>query len=240
MEKIHFAVVEDEEETLEDRVELLNELRETLDIEVAFTARTKKEFFEKYNNNTDSVDALILDIELIGAQQGGLEIAMKVKKPVIFISGYTKDYINSIEEVESYCTVVKHITKPVSDARFKQGIENFCKEIRLHKDTFFKVLLGDTEVNAYDIVFIEQDEKGEHKKVFYFMNRTPIKVNRFDFSAIRAWNLTSKVFRRMTKQIVVNERYNHYNVFRYVDGDGKMVEKEIVGSTLYGKDGELI
>lgn len=239
METIYFAIVEDEEEVLEDRIELLTELKNKLDIEIIFTARTKKEFFEKYNKDPDKIDALILDIGLAGAQQGGLEIAMKVKKPVIFISGYTKDYINSIEEIETECSIVKHLTKPVSDKRFEQGITNFCNEIRLHNDKVYRIRLGDETINIYDIVFIEQGEKGTKEKKFYFANREPIETNNFSFDKIKEWDLPYRIFRRMSKQVVVNEKHNNYNIFRYID-KGKMMEKEIVGTDLYGKNGELI
>jgi len=239
METIYFAIVEDEEEVLEDRIELLTELKNKLDIEIIFTARTKKEFFEKYNKDPDKIDALILDIGLTGAQQGGLEIAMKVKKPVIFISGYTKDYINSIEEIETECTIVKHLTKPVSDKRFEQGITNFCEEIRLHKDNVYMIKLGDEMINIYDIVFIEQGEKGSKGKIFYFANREPIETNNFSFEKIKEWNLPSRIFRRMSRQVVVNDKHNNYNIFRYID-NGKMTEKEFIVNRLHGINGELI
>lgn len=240
METIRFALVEDEEDTLDDRVELLNELSEKLDIEIAFTARTKKDFFEQYKSQPEKVDALILDIELVGAQQGGLEIAMKVKKPVLFISGYTRNYINSIEEVENSCPIVKHLTKPVSDSRFELGITNFCKDIRLHKDKEYKIRLGDKVINVYDIVFIEQGEKGSKCKTFYFANEKPVETNNFTFERIKEWNIPSQIFRKMSKQIVVNENFNDHNFFRYIDKNGKMSDIEIVGSQLYGNNGELI
>lgn len=187
MSKIRFAIVEDEQLYLDDRCENLDELKNECDVDVVIKAHNAEEFFAEYRKNPDNVDALILDIDLTGSYTG-LQIAEKVLKPSLFVSGYNAKYLNSIEDLSDRIDVVMHITKPMSDDRFKNTVRSFCKEIRLHQlrdnNTLRFKRKGTTiEINVKDIVFFMSISDGSNKK-FYFKDKDPIEITDCSFSDI--------------------------------------------------------
>jgi hypothetical protein len=106
MSKIKFAVIEDEEDFLEDRCEVLDEIAKDCNLEVTLKARSSKEFFEKYNANPDNVDAMILDIDL-GEGRTGLDIVDKIRKPALLASGFIDKYLTKIEDL-SDDVIIEH------------------------------------------------------------------------------------------------------------------------------------
>ena len=174
MSKIRFAVVEDEQLYLDDRCENLDELKNECDVEVVIKAHNAEEFFAEYRKNPDNVDALILDIDLTGSYTG-LQIAEKVLKPSLFVSGYNAKYLNNIEDLSDRIDVVMHVTKPMSDEKFKNKVRDFCNEIRMHQKFNNQILPFEREgmpvsIPASDIVFLESIPDGSNNKMIYFKN----------------------------------------------------------------------
>ena len=245
MKKINFAIVEDDELTLEDRIENLKEIEKNCEIELVFSATTKRDFFNKYNEYENDIDALILDIELPGSPQGGIEIAQKVKKPCIFTSGNNAEYLKDIENIKhDYNLPVDHLTKPIPDERFKKTIENFCKEIR--NNVIQKVTLKNKQeeisVHPNDIVMIRQEVKGGKGKTIYFTNRKPFKLGELAFDKINLWT-NEKLFKKFTQDTVIN--INNYEIedsrikVSYIDETcNKKVE--LIKPTSYGLKGEFV
>ncbi len=211
MSKIRFAVVEDEQLYLDDRCENLDELKNECDVEVVIKAHNAEEFFAEYRKNPDNVDALILDIDLTGSYTG-LQIAEKVLKPSLFVSGYNAKYLNNIEDLSDRIDVVMHITKPMSDEKFKNKVRSFCNEIRLHQ--FQKQMLSFkkadgmyVKIPASDIVFLESIPDGSNNKMIYFKSEEPIKLSDFSFSKIAEWSLRTVAIVQINKGCYVNKAH---------------------------------
>ena len=244
MSKIRFAVVEDVQLYLDDRCENLDELRNECDIEVVIKAHDAEEFFAEYRKNPDNVDALILDIDLTGSYTG-LQIAEKVKKPSLFVSGFNKKYLDNIEDLSDRIDVVMHISKPMSDEKFKNKVRSFCNEIRLHQFhnqmLTFKRNGSPVKISARDIDFLESVSDGSNNKMIYFKKDKPLQLNDFSFSRIAEWSLSSVSIVQASKSCYVNKEHienkeqNEIKVSCMDDG-GKMVAKTLQVSPNYIKN----
>ena len=245
MSKIRFAVVEDEQLYLDDRCENLEELKEDCDIEVVIKAHNAGEFFAEYRKNPDNVDALVLDIDLTGSTYTGLQIAEKVMKPSLFVSGYNKKYLDNIEDLSDRIDVVMHISKPMSDEKFKNKVRSFCNEIRLHQ--FHNQMLTfkrnglPVKISARDIVFLESVSDGSNNKMIYFKKDKPLQLNDFSFSRIAEWSLSSVSIVQVSKSCYVNKEHIESKVQNEIkvscmDDGGKMVAKTLQVSPNYIKN----
>ena len=245
MSPIRFAIVEDEQLYLDDRCENLEALKDDCDIEVVIKAHNAEEFFAEYNKNPDNVDALILDIDLTGSYTG-LQIAEKIRKPSLFVSGYNAKYLNNIEDLSDRIDVVMHISKPMSDEKFKNKVRSFCNEIRLHQ--FHNQMLTfkrnglPVKIYARDIVFLESVPDGSNNKMIYFKKDKPLKLNDFTFSRIAEWSLSSVSIVQVSKSCYVNKEHIEKGKEQKeikvscMDDDGKMVTKTLVVSPNYIKN----
>lgn len=240
MNKIRIAVVEDDQLYLDDRCENLAELKDECNIEVVIKAHNAEEFFAEYRKNPDNVDALILDIWLKNSTYTGLQIAEKVKKPVMFVSGYTKKYLESIEDICDRVKVVMHVSTPVNDDKFKNKVRDFCREIRLHQSYVERLVFRKNgeiiEFPVKEIAFIGS-EQGTTDKTFYFRNKKPKTLKDIIFSEIDRQNAESIV--QIHRRFYVNKDYVEQTKFEnkisvlYMNGDGEMDEKLLVVSDNY-------
>ena len=243
MSKIGIAVVEDEQLYLDDRCENLAELKDECDIEVVIKAHDAEEFFAAYNKNPDQVDALILDIDLTGSYTG-LQIAEKVKKPSLFVSGYNAKYLNSIEDLSDRVKIVMHLTKPVSDGKFKNKVRDFCNEIRMHQFNnqmlTFKKETGFVKIPASDIVFLESVPDGTNNKMIYFKTEEPIKLSDFSFSKIAEWSLRTVAIVQINKGCYVNKEHIECKMQNEIEvhcmENGKKVSRTLKVSPNYVKN----
>ena len=239
MDKIRLAVVEDDQLYLDDRCENLAELKDDCTIEVVIKAHNAEEFFAEYRKNPDNVDALILDIDLTGSYTG-LQIAEKVLKPSLFVSGYNKVYLDKIEDLSDRINVVMHVTKPVSDERFKNRIKDFCREIRLHQNHVEKLTFrknGEViEFPVNEIAFIESVPNTTNK-TFYFRNKPPKTLKDIIFSEIDGQNAESIV--QIHRKFYVNKEYAEQTKYEnkisvsYKNEDNETDEKLLVVSDNY-------
>lgn len=211
MRKLRIALIEDEEIFLNDRKEDLEELE---GIEVVFTASSANSFMEQWKALTNPLDALVTDIDL-GSQYTGIDIAMKVNKPTFFISGFTKEHLESIEQLEDNVSIVEHLSKPFSTERFKNRMLDFCRKIRLNlKEELTITLKGEynrsIQVLVRDIVYLQTDKNhgaSSGNKRIYFTNRAPLTLNDFSFSRIADWGSEDDCFVQIHKSTYVNHRH---------------------------------
>lgn len=209
MAKIRLAVVEDDKIILNDRCENLEELKDECNIEVVIKASNAEEFFYEYRKNPDNVDALILDIDL-SSTYSGIQIAAKLMKPCMFVSDYNAENLRSIEDLSDTIKVVMHISKPITDDKFKNKIRDFCNEIRLHH--FHNQMLNFTRngssvrIPARDIVFVESISDGSNNKVIYFKGNRPLQLNDVSFSKIRDWCQNTAIV-QISKSCYVNKEH---------------------------------
>lgn len=242
MDKIRFAVVEDDPLTLKDRCENLEDLKDECNLEVVIKARDAEEFFGKYKDN---VDALILDIDLVGSSYSGLQIALKVMKPCLFTSYYTAKNLKDIEMLSEQIKVVMHITKPISDDRLKNKIRDFCREIRMHQQFDNQILtlkLDGMLVNvpANDVVFVESISDGNNNKVIYFKSNKPYQQNDKSFSVIMAMCQNADIV-QISKSCYVNKEHivgKDQGVVKvsYMNREGKTVNRALPVSPNYIKN----
>lgn len=244
MAKIRLAVVEDKQRFLDDRCENLEEIKEECDIEIVIKAHDEDEFFSEYNKNPDNVDALILDIELID-EYGGLQIAEDVGKPTLFVSGNNAKYLNNIEDLSDRIDVVMHVTKPMSDEKFKNKVRDFCNEIRMHQKFNNQILTFKRDgmpvrIPATDIVYLESISDGSNNKVIYFKSNKPLQLNDMSFSKIIDWCQNTAIV-RISKGYYVNKEHicgKEQGVVKvsYMNREGKTVNRALPVSSNYMKN----
>ena len=95
MTKIKIALLEDNKEQLKERRQILID---TGLADVAVWATSSGDFLNKINQT--AVDALVVDIDLGGDSMNGLEVAFKLKLPVLFVSGHNAINLKDIETLK--------------------------------------------------------------------------------------------------------------------------------------------
>ncbi|MCQ2286746.1 MAG: response regulator [Bacteroidales bacterium] len=215
MGRIRVAVADDDNQFLDDEISYLKDLSN--DVEIVFSATSKKEFYERMKAHpAECIDALILDIEM-DTRTAGLDIAMRLCKPVLFTSGWNRDFLDKIEKLEDSISVVEHLSKPYTEDEFKRRVQKFCKHIRLEQQSERKLTLkldGKSEnVSINDIACICAADKGDgaegNDKVIFFTNRKPAKLNRFALESINEWNVPDNPMCRISKSCAVNRNVVH-------------------------------
>ena len=204
---LRIAVADDSQRILKKFEQSLKEIPE---VEVAFTAESTDDFFNKYEQNQD-VDALILDIEM-DTPDAGLQIAGELCKPVLFTSSYASKYLKEIVLLEEKVGIAKPMPKDlvIDPDKFRQTIIRFCKEISRWKmgkgEMKLKTASGVFKtINVNDIVLISAEKDADNDKIVYFAEDEPITLPRTSFAKIAEWNEQyNQLFQRIHKQYVVN------------------------------------
>lgn len=243
MDKIRLAIVEDDKDILKDRCENLDQLKD--ECETVIKASNSEDFFTEYNKNPCNVDALILDINLDGSKYSGIQIAAKVKKPLLFMSDYNAQNLRAIEELSDIIKVVMHITKPVSDERFKNKVRDFCNEIRMRQQFYNQILTFKREgmpvrIPANDIVFLESISDGSNNKVIYFKSNKPLQLNDMSFLKILNWCQNTAIVQiskgyYVNKEHIESKEQGVVNV-SYMNREGKSVNRALPVSPNYVKN----
>jgi chemotaxis response regulator CheB len=144
-------------------------------------------FLEKVQDTLP--DFLILDIELINDSMSGLDIAKKLKLPVIFVSGKNAAHLPTIENLKfEHAIKLDFISKPYNDDHLKKLVTNFMNELeRDNKNSFIRLKYdGETHnvpLNSIVCICTDKKENSEsNNKVFYFNDRCPKTIADFSFS----------------------------------------------------------
>jgi DNA-binding LytR/AlgR family response regulator len=185
MSKLKVAILEDNLNLLKD---LKESLEETKQVEVVVYATNSNEFLDKVN--VANPEALLLDIDLGGDSMNGLDIATKLKLPVLFVSGKTIEFNHSIEELNMNTAIpVYHISKPITIEKLNKILPKFINEINsINKAKFVYLDFADSKRNKIfvdKIVFIETDRGNSgasNNKVIYFTDRPPKILFNFTLS----------------------------------------------------------
>lgn len=237
---------------LEDSKPLLKDLKQNLEdtglVEVVAWATDTEDFFSKTQHARP--DALILDIDICGDSMNGLDVANKLKLPVLFVSGKTKDFFSGIEELNLNSEkIVDHISKPITQDKLNKILPKFIKQVRLAQDSQFVYLdFNDSRRNKIaisDIVFLESDKlygADTNNKRIYFTNRQPQTLVDFSFVKMEDKGLNRNLFITIHKSFRVNAshilRYDndHHIVVVASDSDNKKVEFRLPVSENYRKN----
>ena len=239
--KIKVAILEDDKELLKENASLLEE---TGKVEVVVKDFLSSSFIEKVKSN--DIDAIILDIDLAGDTMSGIDVAAVLKKPTIFISGKTKDFIKEIEEINiDSDKPVEHITKPITKNKLDKILDKFIRNLKSWENERFVYLdFKESKRNKIAkkcIVYIESDTgaSGEsNNKTIYFNNRKKETLYNFSFTKMDEKGITDKTFVKISKSNRVNAehilQYNpNHTIDVYVFEEGK---KQLKVSENYYKD----
>jgi CheY-like chemotaxis protein len=181
MSKLRVAVLEDDATLLDHILRCLK----AMDTVIVVTAQEDVEKFkERVRANTP--DALLLDIEIHGDKQAGLDIAREFELPVLFISGRIRDELLAIEKIQRLReqVPVEHLSKGFDDVEFRQTVNRFLRLVDATSEpTMIGLRLQNKErlqVRLKDIVSIESPENereaDNNNRIVYFSDRLPVIV----------------------------------------------------------------
>ena len=207
MEKLKVAILEDSPMMLKS---LEVDLEKTQLVEVIISATNSTDFLEKIN--AAKADALILDIDLVGDSMSGLDIANKLKLPVLFVSGKTIEFNHGIEELNMNSSIpVQHISKPITLDKLKKILPKFINEINtINRAKFIRLDFSESKRNKIEIdtiVYIETEtgnSGASNNKRIYFTDNKPETLNNFSFVDMEKLGFDSKIFIQPHKSFRVN------------------------------------
>lgn len=231
MSKLKAAILEDNPHLLKD---LKESLEETTLVEVVAYATTSNEFLDKVN--TTKPEALLLDIDLGGDSMNGLDIATKLKLPVLFVSGKTIEFNHGIEELNMNSAIpVQHISKPITSEKLKKILPKFINEINAFNKTKYVFLdFRDSKRNKISvdtIVFIETDtgsSGASNNKKIYFTNSPPEILYNFSLSKIEEKGFDKTQFikirgsHRVNVDKIIRYNSNHEIEVEVCNSEGKI------------------
>jgi DNA-binding LytR/AlgR family response regulator len=212
---------------LEDNKMLLKELKENLEesqlVEVLVFATNSEEFLEKVAKS--KIEALILDIDLIGDSMNGIDIASKLQLPVLFVSGKTKDFFLNIEDLNlnSDSIIVEHVSKPITTEKLNKILPKFINRIHSNNKAQFTYLdFGERRKNKIalsSIVFLESDKKygaESNNKRIYFKDKPTESLIDFSFVKMKDIGFAKTQFIQSHRSYRVNKDYiESYNSLKH-------------------------
>jgi DNA-binding LytR/AlgR family response regulator len=213
MSKLRIAVLEDDPVILDHLVSSLK----ALDTVLVVTAQEDAMKFRERVRAT-APDALILDIEIHGNEQAGLDIAREFELPVIFISGRIADDLLKIEKLQRLReqVPVEHLSKSerFDPLDFRMAMSRFIRLIDATKaPTIVNLALLNREhlpIRMEDIVAIETpDDKAQaqgNNRWVYFTHRPPVLAANLSMTeeALVASGFPKQSMLRISKSTCVN------------------------------------
>jgi len=221
MKKLKVAILEDNKELLKD---LIENLKETNQVEVILFATNSSDFLEKIKSNP--VEALILDIDLAGDSMSGIDVANKLKLPVLFISGKSRDFIDRIEDLNlNHDFPIESIMKPTSQDKLNKILIKFINRINQAEKSAFVYLTfkGNRreKIDFNTIVYLESETGGSgesNNKKIYFTNRIPETLIDFSFRRMHEKGFDENVFKIPNQSYRVNiSKIDRYNADHSID-----------------------
>lgn len=242
MSKLKAALLEDNAYILKD---LKMELEDTNLIQVVAWGTRSADFLAKVHDTQP--DILLLDIDLDGDTMSGLDVASKLRLPVIFVTGKMRDYSEGVSSVnvELPDVPVSFITKPVSLKKLNAILPKFIEQVRsMTKAKGVTLLLKDEgrrTINLNSIVCLcAEKESGSSSgnKEIHFIDRKPAILVDFSFNTMEEKGLSKNQFLTIHKSYRVNATHAKPldgEVMRVVvmDEEGERVEKALPVSENY-------
>ncbi len=203
---------------LEDNKDLLKERKLNLEENnlaiVSIWATNSSEFLEKVNQ--EKPDALFLDIDLGNTDtMSGLDVAYKLKLPVLFVSGHNAENILKIENLaREYDFIVDHITKPFTDSEFIKTTKRFLNEVLEQKNSSFVMLdfkdYKNVKIAVDTIVYLESEpgnSGASNNKKIYFTDRKPETLFDFSFKNMENLGFSKNKFLEIHRSYRLNVRH---------------------------------
>lgn len=206
-------------------------------VTILFSATNSDEFITNFK--TQKPDLILVDIQLGNDSMTGIEVAYKLKTPVLFVSSNTKEYIKDIENLKrDYSICVDHITKPFTDTDFLKTTQRFLKEIELFANQEFVYLdFNDKKRNKIlldSIVYLNTSKSNGsisgNKQIFFTDNEFKTLID-FSFkTSMEEKGLTKNQFIEISKSCRVNK--NHIKNF---DKKNYTIEVDVFDKKTFSK-----
>lgn len=234
---------------LDDSAILLKDLKYQIEstglVDVVAWATNADELLDKVR--TARPDILLLDIDLQGDAMSGLDVAVKLRLPVLFISGKMKDYYESVStiNVELKEVPVDYITKPASIDKLNAILPKFIQQVRaMAKPVGIKLALKDEgrkEFQLDRIVCLCADKEvgsASGNKEIHFIDRPPGVLVDFSFTSMEQKGFPKEQFLTIHKSFRVNATHvlgleGDEILVKAMDAQGRHVEKRLPVSENY-------
>ena len=203
---------------LEDNIILLRDLQRLIKdnnlAEIVIASTKSEDFLEKMES--ESPTALVLDIDLVGDSMSGLDIANYCKdKPILFITGNTRDYINQIETLRIDNDVpVEFLSKPLNEEKLVKLFVKWEKSIfTLAKIETLKIKLLDyfqpNPIKQEEIIYIRSDytSNSNNKKIQLTKSYNECTVSRKSMNYFFEQGLSKQNFIQTSQSFIVNKSY---------------------------------
>ena len=196
---MHFAVLDDNEIFLDSIKKAVSKYPENPDI-VYFTV--PEEFLNYISENVHKISGVFLDIVL--DETNGLEIARRVHEidpdiKIVFVTGYVKEYCQSIFLGGSGITPFAFLTKPLDENVLKEIFRKFSEYE--HKSSENNILIKTAEGYVYvapsEICYLESQKRMVR---FSLKNNTQLKT----YGKLTDYSSTLNSFRFSHKSFLVN------------------------------------
>jgi DNA-binding LytR/AlgR family response regulator len=215
MNTLKIALLEDNQVILKDRKNVLEENKLG---QVVIWSTNSTDFLEKALK--EKPDALMLDIDLGNDSMSGVEVAHKLKLPVLFVSAFNDKNLKEIESINiEFDFPVDHLSKPFSDEILIKKTTRFLKEVSEYLNSKFIYLdfkeVKRNKISIDTIVYIESDTGNSgmsNNKRIYFTDRKPETLTDFSFSQMEGFGFDRNLFITTHKSYRVNaSKINCYN-----------------------------
>ena len=242
MSKLKAALLEDSPTLLKD---LKMEVEDTGLVEVVALATRSEDFLEKVR--TARPDILLLDIDLNGDGMSGLDVAAKLRLPVLFVSGKMAEYYEGVSVIDGQMkdVPVMYITKPVNADKLNAILPKFIHQVRASaKPAEVRLTLlseGKRTFFLKDIVCLCSEKShgaSSNNKEIHFTNRPPGLLIDFSFSGMEEMGFPVDGFLTIHKSFRVNAAHvsaleGDWIRVRVLGVNGKLEEKELPVSENY-------
>lgn len=242
MSKLKVAILEDSKVLLKDLKQMLDDIDL---VEVVAAATTSEDFLEKVRNMRP--DIVLLDIDLNGDGMSGLDVAVKLKLPVLFVSGKMADYNEGVSgvDVQLKDVPVSYITKPATQDKLNAKLPKFIQQVRaMTKPLCMRLALKDEgrkEFQLDSIVCLCADKEAgsaSGNKEIHFTDRKPGVLVDFSFTSMEEKGFPKEQFLTIHKSFRVNATHvlgmeDDEVLVKAMDAQGRVVEKRLPVSENY-------
>lgn len=204
---------------LEDDPLLLKDLKEKVEatglLTVVAWATSPAELL--HHPRLAEAEVLFLDIDLGSNSVSGIDVARQLQRPVMFVTGHTRDYIQQIEELDALIPdhPVDHLTKPITQAKLTAVLGKFVAQVSRAAQVPPKPVIvsltfrGGKQVRKElaSIVFLETEPGGNGKgsnKVIYFTDGPLQTLIDFSFKQLQQWGGDPNALMPISKSCYVN------------------------------------
>lgn len=182
MNKIKLAILEDSSILLNG---LIRDVEHTGLAKVSAFSTNPEEFIEKVKERRDSVDALLLDIEMEGHAINGLDVAKELSdKPLYFITSKAASYVERISSMKlDEKRLVDFTSKNIDDRGLKIILKRLADAVTdgNHIEVDIQLKGGALKSIPFnDIVAIETNQ-GSQCKTLHIFNSEPEKTREYTF-----------------------------------------------------------